>query len=177
MVIRVGLDVLTLWPLSLISAAPPRPAAGRMPWFCWGTRPTTFRSPRARASALLAQGSFDFSCSAPAYTRKKVVATASRREGACNRAGEPSEPFFGEEPRRNERSLGKGTLPRPSGWSPRRRSYLSFHDCAAWSRCVGPLALPSAPCLQQLRLAPPATGGAGLRCVASTLCWPASMEK
>ena len=55
-------------------------------------------------------------------------------------------------------------------------SYLSFHDCAAWLRRVGPLALPSAPCLQQLRLAPPATGGARLRCVASTLCWLASME-
>ena len=54
-------------------------------------------------------------------------------------------------------------------------SYLSFHDCAAWSRRVGPLALPSAPCLQQLRLAPPAAGGARLRCVASTLCWPAGM--
>lgn len=26
-----------------------------------------------------------------AHTRKKVVATANRREGACNRAGEPSE--------------------------------------------------------------------------------------
>ena len=55
-------------------------------------------------------------------------------------------------------------------------SYLSSHDCAAWSRCVGPQALPSAPCLQQLRLAPPATGGARLRCVASTLCWLAGIE-
>ena len=55
-------------------------------------------------------------------------------------------------------------------------SYLSFHDCAAWSRRVGPLALSSAPCLQQLCLAPPATGGARLRCVASTLCWLTSME-
>ena len=119
-------------------------------------------------------GPFQLSSPAPASTRKKVVATASRREGACNRAGEPSEPFFGEEPRRNEQGPGN-LLPGPSGWSPRRRSYLSFHDCAAWSRRVGPLALPSAPCLQQLRLAPPATGGARLRCVASTLCWLADM--
>ena len=58
---------------------------------------------------------------APSTTRKKVVATASRCEGACNRAGEPSGAFSGEEPRRNERSPGKGTLPGPSGWSPRRR--------------------------------------------------------
>ena len=79
------------------------------------------------------------------------------------------------EPRRNEQGPGN-LLPRPSGWSPRRRSYLSFHDCAAWLRRVGPLALPSAPCLQQLRLAPPATGGARLRCVASTLCWLTGME-
>ncbi len=40
------------------------------------------------------------------------------------------------EPRRNERSLGN-LLPGPSGWSPRRRSYLSFHDCAAWSSASG----------------------------------------
>ena len=31
---------------------------------------------------------------APASTQKKVVATVSRVEGACNRAGQPSEPFF-----------------------------------------------------------------------------------
>ena len=131
-------------------------------------------------------GPFQLSSPAPASTRKKVVATASRREGACNRAGEPSEPFFrgtGQglyapdlrpwrfqarrrregvavptptddnnawerqgredgaypplshaplEPRRNEQGPGN-LLPGPSGWSPRRRSYLSFHDCAAWS--------------------------------------------
>ncbi|HJB26368.1 MAG TPA: hypothetical protein H9662_07140 [Firmicutes bacterium] len=29
--------------------------------------------------------------------RKKLVATASRREGACNRTGEPSVTFCGEE--------------------------------------------------------------------------------
>ena len=136
---------------------------------CRSLQPLRSRQPAARV------GPFQLSSPAPASTRKKVVATASRREGACNRAGEPSEPFFGEEPRRNEQGPGN-LLPGPSGWSPRRRSYLSFHDCAAWSRRVGPLALPSAPCLQQLRLAPPATGGARLRCVASTLCWLASME-
>ncbi len=27
-------------------------------------------------------------------TRKKVVTNASRREGACNRTGEPSVPFY-----------------------------------------------------------------------------------
>ena len=64
---------------------------------------------------------------APSTTRKKVVATASRCEGVYNRAGEPSEPFSGEEPRRNERSPGKGTLPGPSGWSPRRRGQRRLH--------------------------------------------------
>ena len=54
-------------------------------------------------------------------------------------------------------------------------SYLSFHDCAAWSRRVGPLALPSAPCLQQLRCPSSATGSGQLRCVASTLCWLTDM--
>ena len=88
----------------------------------------------------------------------------------------PPLPHAPREPRRNEQGPGN-LLPRPSGWSPRRRSYLSFHDCAAWSRRVGPQALPSAPCLQQLRLAPSsATGGGQLRCVASTLCWLTSME-
>ena len=41
--------------------------------------------------------------------RKKLVATANRCEGACNRAGEPSENFFGEEwqsVRRNRISKG-----------------------------------------------------------------------
>ena len=136
---------------------------------CRSLQPLRPGQPAARV------GPFQLSSPAPASTRKKVVATASRREGACNRAGEPSEPFFGEEPRRNEQGPGN-LLPGPSGWSPRRRSYLSFHDCAAWSRRVGPLALPSAPCLQQLRLAPPAAGGARLRCVASTLCWLTGME-
>ena len=55
-------------------------------------------------------------------------------------------------------------------------SYLSSHDCAAWSRRVGPLALPSAPCLQQLRCPSSATGSGQLRCVASTLCWLTDME-
>ena len=92
-----------------------------------------------------------------------------RKDGAY-----PPLPHAHQEPRRNEQGPGN-LLPGPSGWSPRRRSYLSFHDCAAWLRRVGPLALPSAPCLQQLRLAPPATGGARLRCVASTLCWLTDM--
>ncbi len=39
------------------------------------------------------------------WCRKKVVATARRCEGACNRAGKPSVPFCGEEERRNERTL------------------------------------------------------------------------
>ena len=68
---------------------------------------------------------------APSTTRKKVVATASRCEGACNRAGEPSGAFSGEEPRRNERSPGKGTLPGPSGWSPRRRGQRRHKPPAA----------------------------------------------
>ena len=55
-------------------------------------------------------------------------------------------------------------------------SYLSFHDCAAWSRRVGPLALSSAPCLQQLRCPSSATGSGRRPCVASTLCWLADME-
>ena len=37
---------------SLFSAAPPRPDAGKMPWFCWSPHPTAFRSPPARASPL-----------------------------------------------------------------------------------------------------------------------------
>ena len=93
---------------------------------CRSLQPLRSGQPAARV------GPFQLSSPAPASTRKKVVATASRREGACNRAGEPSEPFFGEEPRRNEQGPGN-LLPGPSGWSPRRRSYLSFHDCAAWS--------------------------------------------
>ena len=85
------------------AAAPPPP----------GFPPTPKRQRKARP--------FVQPSPAPSTTRKKVVATASRCEGACNRAGEPSVPFSGEEPRRNERSPGKGTLPGPSGWSPRRR--------------------------------------------------------
>ena len=54
-------------------------------------------------------------------------------------------------------------------------SYLSFHDCAAWLRRVGPLALPSAPCLQQLRCPSSATGSGRRPCVASTLCWLTDM--
>ena len=95
------------------------------------------------------------------------------------------------EPRRNERSLGN-LLPRPSGWSPRRRSYLSFHDCAAWSFPSGQASsrygLPvfsssASPCrsLQPLRPGQPAarvgpaTGSGRRPCVASTLCWLAGM--
>ena len=227
MVIPVRPGVLTLrLPVCSSSASPSRrknamvllePPPYRVP------QPSRPGQPAARI------GPFQLSGPAPASTRKKVVATASRGEGARNRAGEPSEPFFRgtgqglyapdlrpwrfqarrrregvavptptddnnawerqgredraypplahapREPRRNEQGPGN-LLPGPSGWSPRRRSYLSSHDCAAWSRRVGPQALPSAPCLQQLRLAPPATGGARLRCVASTLCWPAGIE-
>ena len=151
-------------------------------------------------------GPFQLSSPAPASTRKKVVATASRREGACNRAGEPSEPFFGEEPRRNEQGPGN-LLPGPSGWSPRRRSYLSFHDCAAWSFPSGQASSryglpvfsssaspsrrknamvllepppyrvpqPSRPGQPAARVGP-ATGSGRRPCVASTLCWLASME-
>ena len=50
-----------------------------------------------------------------------------RKDGAY-----PPLPHAHQEPRRNEQGPGN-LLPGPSGWSPRRRSYLSFHDCAAWS--------------------------------------------
>ena len=71
---------------------------------------------------------------APSTARKKVVATASRCEGACNRAGEPSGAFSGEEPRRNKRSPGKGTLPGPSRWSPRRRGARPMKRCQEGAR-------------------------------------------
>ena len=74
---------------------------------------------------------------APSTTRKKVIAPASRSEGVYNRAGEPSEPFSGEEPRRNERSPGKGTLPGPSGWSPRRRGQRRLHPLRRGLRAQG----------------------------------------
>ena len=85
---------------------------------------------------------------APSTTRKKVVATASRCEGACNRAGEPSVPFSGEEPRRNERSPGKGTLPGPSGWSPRRRGQRRHKPPAAgcYPRATSPASARISPC-------------------------------
>ena len=74
------------------------------------------------------------------------------------------------------------SFPKPQKKSTRRvlsfcgsGSYLSFHDCAAWSRRVGPLALPSAPCLQQLRCPSSATGSGRRPCVASTLCWLTDM--
>ena len=96
------------------------------------------------------------------------------------------------EPRRNEQGPGN-LLPRPSGWSPRRRSYLSFHDCAAWSFPSGQASsrygLPvfsssASPCrsLQPLRPGQPAarvgpaTGSGRRPCVASTLCWLTGME-
>ena len=40
-------------------------------------------------------------------TRKRLVATASRREGVYNRAGEPSVTFCGEEERRRARAAAK----------------------------------------------------------------------
>ena len=95
------------------AAAPPPP----------GFPPTPKRQRKARP--------FVQPSPAPSTTRKKVVATASRCEGACNRAGEPSVAFSGEEPRRNERSPGKGTLPGPSGWSPRRRGQRRHKPPAA----------------------------------------------
>ena len=122
---------------SLFSAAPPRPDAGKNAMVLLEPPPYRVPQPSRPGQPAARVGPFQLSSPAPASTRKKVVATASRREGACNRAGEPSEPFFGEEPRRNEQGPGN-LLPGPSGWSPRRRSYLSFHDCAAWSRRVGP---------------------------------------
>ena len=89
-----------------------------------------------------------------APTRKKVVATASRSEGVYNRAGEPSEPFFGEEPRRNE--LGPGNLlPGPSGWSPRRRGARAAQNPPA----AGYYRMPSTTAVA--RRSPPAQGRAG----------------
>ena len=89
---------------------------------------------------------------APSTTRKKVIAPASRSEGVYNRAGEPSEPFSGEEPRRNERSPGKGTLPGPSGWSPRRRGQRRLHPLrrglpsqANRARCCATIAVRAGP--------------------------------
>ena len=96
-----------------------------------------------------------------------------------------------QEPRWNEQGPGN-LLPRPSGWSPRRRSYLSFHACAAWSFPSGQASsrygLPvfsssTSPCrsLQPLRPGQPAarvgpaTGSGRRPCVASTLCWLTDM--
>ena len=43
-------------------------------------------------------------------TRKRLIATASRREGVYNRAGEPSVTFCGEEERRRERAAAKDAV-------------------------------------------------------------------
>ncbi|MEG1639820.1 MAG: hypothetical protein RR284_02730, partial [Ruthenibacterium sp.] len=51
-----------------------------------------------KAKAMPYRGVFEWRVHSvlPFPARKKVVATGSRREGACNRTGEPSVPFCGK---------------------------------------------------------------------------------
>ncbi len=56
-------------------------------------------------------------------TRKRLLATASRREGVYNRTGEPSETFCGKEEQRNERETTFDAVQKS-----RRKRYAACDD-------------------------------------------------
>ena len=71
------------------------------------------RTPETEECTKVRSGFFFWGHPKPRFlliTRKRLAATASRREGVYNRAGEPSVTFCGEEERRRERAAAKAAV-------------------------------------------------------------------